>query len=342
MIVVSVLMGVILDESPRHLYEFYEYDKMTEFFQKNLDSNDINKFYKSKLDQQIQSELEKNRISNLESSIFSLCNLEISRRSNNFSILMNNYSELYRSNLIIKPFILLSIMKQNKYIRKHFLILACMLFNIAIVYNLTIINIFKSFVISHSDLYSIFNYRILILCITFYLSQMFFYFIVKFFGYQLILFICFSMTFIFTLIFQLQDIDIRVGEDMNKYYFNSIFIVFHDKRSTLFGLYNIILFFSYGLKFSVHMYLVKYTKTIYRCFFFGICEMIFSFFMVFSNGLDIYFEKNMFYISVASIYGFIITNFLNTEFDYSIVSDYRKLELNSNEKNKDNPYQNSY
>ena len=32
---------------------------MTEFFHKNLDRNDINKFYKSKLDQQIQSELEK-------------------------------------------------------------------------------------------------------------------------------------------------------------------------------------------------------------------------------------------------------------------------------------------
>jgi len=43
--------------------------------------------------------------------------------------------------------------------------------------------------------------------------------------------------------------------------------------------------------------------------------------------LSDYFEKNFFYVSVLSIIGFVNAYFIREDFDFTIIDDFRKIEL---------------
>ena len=129
---------------------------------------------------------------------------------------------------------------------------------------------------------------------------------------------------------------------MNRYPFNSENIIYNQYPKTFLGLIVIITFFSYGLFYTVYLYIVKYSKTIYRCLLFGFCQIILDFTMIFSNGLNLRFDKNMFFITIASIIGFVNAYFVNQDFDDNIISDYRKMELKTKSSSKLKIYNESF
>ena len=158
-------------------------------------------------------------------------------------------------------------MRSNKYIPRHYLIILSLIINISLIYYITIINLFRAFVIEKANLFIILDYKIFVITIIFYVSQMFFFFLMKFFDYNIILFICFSMTLIFSLLFQIKNTFMIEEYDMNRYSFYAENIVFAQFREYFFFNICFLTFFSHGLFFTMYLYLTKFTKTIYRCFF---------------------------------------------------------------------------
>ena len=142
LILIGVLILFILDESPRHQYEFFEYDKLTDFFLKNIKTDDLKKFYLKNSEEKIQNEINKNKISQEETYFKGLLKLLIDFKfqKSNFKI-KEKYIDIYRSDITKNPFLLFSLMNQNKHIRRHFLIILSLVINIALVYYLTIINL---------------------------------------------------------------------------------------------------------------------------------------------------------------------------------------------------------
>jgi hypothetical protein len=103
-------------------------------------------------------------------------------------------------------------------------------------------------------------------------SQGFFYFIMKFFGSKIIFIsFCFGSIFIFSLLSLIMELNLSDSEDLNIYYFDSYVFTYDKNRRTFFSLICLITFFAYGLFYVLYLYLIKYTKTLYRCFFLGIC-----------------------------------------------------------------------
>jgi hypothetical protein len=230
--------------------------------------------------------------------------------------------------------IMYKLMFMNKHIRRHFLVICSLILNIALIYYMVVLNFNKSFIISKQELYNTINIYVFIIAGILFVSQNFFYFLMKFFGYSINLFISFFMIFVFSILFEIQDHGVRDMTDYNIYSFDSQTIIFDQHKNYYFGLFCVIVFFSYGLNFTMFLYLTKYTKTIYRCCFYGICQIIVDFTMLFTLGINEYFDKTMYYTCIASVIGFVNAYFVNQDFDESIISDFRKLELENKRKSK--------
>jgi len=52
---------------------------------------------------------------------------------------------------------------------------------------------------------------------------------------------------------------------------------------------------------------------------------------LFGNLIVLYFDKSFFYVAILSALGFVNTYFMYTDFEFSIISDYRKLDVNRND-----------
>ena len=336
LILIGVLILFILDESPRHQYEFFEYDKLTDFFLKNIKTDDLKKFYLKNSEEKIQNEINKNKISQEETYFKGLLKLLIDFKfqKSNFKI-KEKYIDIYRSDITKNPFLLFSLMNQNKHIRRHFLIILSLVINIALVYYLTIINLFKNYVVEKRKLYDLFDYKIFLITIIFYISQMFFFFLMKFFGFNIILLICFFMNLIFSLIFQMNDTFMVEEYDMNRYFFYNNNIIYNNNRNFFFVSICFMTFFSHGLFFTLYLYLTRFTKTIYRCLFYGIFQIFIDLIMIFSNCMNLYFNKTIPIITIASLIGLVNAFFVNQDFEYNIISDYRNLDIKiTKEKNR--------
>jgi MFS family permease len=331
-IILSFLIQFTLLESPRHQYEFHEYDQITSFFKK-IEAHEVIKFFVNKNDDRIKVELIKNQFANEESTILGTIKILCNRR-NKFTSTHLDFSEIYRTDILSNPFFMYKLMFKNKHVKKHFLVICSLILNIAFIYSLVVLNFNKAFVVSKEEMYKSINLYVFIIAIILFVSQNFFYFLMKFFGYNIILFICFFFIFIFSILFEINDRGIRDARDLNKYFFNSQTIVYNEYKDYNFSIFCVICFFSYGLNFTMFLYLTKYTKTIYRCCFYGLCQIVTDFTMIFTLGINEYFDKCMYYTCIASLIGFVNAYFVNQDFDESIICDFRKLELEKRRKSR--------
>ena len=245
-----------------------------------------------------------------------------------------NYSEIYRSDIVSNPLMIYSLMIKNKHIRKNIFIIYSLILNIALIYFLFMINLNKSFVVSRKNLSSAINYEIFILSVILFISQNFFLFLLKFFSHNIVLFICFFFIFILSILFEYSDQGIVENNNLNKYTFNSEDINFDLNKNYYFSIFCFIAFFSYGLNVTMFMYLTKYTKTIYRCCFYGLCQIVIDNTMFFTSLVNEYFEKSMYFTAIAALVGFVNAFFVYQNFDESIINDYRKLDIDNKRQSK--------
>ena len=325
-IICYILQIKFFYESPRHLFEFYEYDEITSFFVNFQKCNEIDKFKIDKLDPMIKSEVMNNIKSKSESSFCTILKLIINKNKSKLYI----FNAIFRSDIMKNPIIIFKLMMKNKKLKKNFLILTSLVINISLIYNLTFCNTQRSYFYSRKDLLSQNNYVIpIISSLIVVISQFFFNFLLKFFGVNYILFLCFGFILIFSVVFQIKESVTINLENLNIYTLNSPILNYEDNRYYFLSCIWIIFFFSNGLYYILLFYLTKYTKTIYRCLLIGIFYLIFIFCTVLSQLINFYFDKSMYIITISSIMGFVNSYFQDNEFD-SIISEYRKIILNDN------------
>lgn len=331
--ILAILLMIFGWESPRYHYEYYEYKEITKLFENILDHELIRKFYKSEDIPKFRRELRKQNYNIGTCEV--LCNkiwfLGYKQRFKKYRemIYRNNFREINRHEFIRSPYLLLMLISNDKYIKQNILIAISLTAIVGLIFFLSIIKFNLTLVFSRSDLYTniIVNTVVFYQVIVMFISMAFFNFILKFFGFNIILFISFSMIFLFSLTFELLSFGSRQPEDMNAYIFNSIEIIYEAHGSSLIGILFVVNFFATGVFTCVYFYLTKLTKTLFRCTFYGIFHCIFDVTTFFSLALSQYFEKNFFYVAVLSVIGFVNAYFIKEDFDFTIIGDYRKIEL---------------
>jgi hypothetical protein len=329
----SLLLGFLLFESPRHHYEFFEYKEITKLFENIFGKVLIEKFYRSEEIPRFRKEILK-QVKKVD-YIEVLCNhvifLGYGARQMRYKelVLQNKLVEVRRYEILRNPFLLFLLISKNKQVKKNLLIIVSLVAIIGFIFNLTVCKYNLNLVFSRESLYTniIVNQVVFYLIITMILSLYVFNFILKFFGFSIILFICFAMIFIFSLLFELFSLGSRNFEDMNIYTYNSVDIIFERRGATLLTFLFVVTFFATGVYGVMFFYLTKLTKTLYRGTFYGVFRCILDFTMLFSIALSQYFEKNFFYVSVLSVIGFVNAYFIKEDFDFTLVADFRQIEF---------------
>ena len=119
--------------------------------------------------------------------------------------------------------------------------------------------------------------------------------------------------------------------DLNTHYFNDFNLYNEQNRPAKALIVSIITFFSYGLKFGLLFYLARFTKTIYRCSFFGFFKMVLDLFYFVSIVFTFYFEKSLTYSAIASMIGFVGAYFISDDFETDTICELRELNIEKEE-----------
>jgi hypothetical protein len=334
LLISAILVLLFLYESPRYNFEFYQYDNMTKTFMNIAIANELDKLYIKKDDLRFRQEIRKNTLANHASCceiwdkiIFLGINQRVIKMKK--EIEKYEFCELKKIDFRQNPFLPIVLIRSNKNLRNHTLILISLVANISFIFFITLNNFTLTFIYSREDMfgnYVVNRFPFFITCVVV-CSSYFFHFLLKFFGYNVILFVCFGFNFIFSLIYSICTTAILEPEDMNKDYFNSPNILAGTSQSFFIALLCVIAFFTYGLYLTMFIYLTKFTKTIYRCSFYGLVRIVVDTMMIFAFSLTQYFPNNMFYATIASIIGFVNAYFIDGEMGYNIISDFRKIEF---------------
>jgi len=346
-IIILILFWIYAFESPRINFEYSNYTELTDFFNHNVPNDNLNKLYinpnlVNNSQAGLLAELERNRQFhriNLFSEIWNkmMC-YGTKANSTRIKKQINKYDFAYvtRSELIRNPFIMYNILLFDKHLRKNFLILLSFTFNISIIHFIVASHWNQYYITNRLDLYNFYfiNQYQIYLCVCICLSNYFFYLFIKFFGYIRIMVISFIIIFIFSIILSARNLFKSEVEDLNRYTFHSSKYE-NDEigRGLTYFYYLIIIFFTNGLYFCLVFYILQFTKTISRCLLLGVCKCLSNLAGIISNMILNNFENSFFFVALASITGFIHCYFLYTDFDFSKITDFRKIELENNEEN---------
>jgi hypothetical protein len=242
---------------------------------------------------------------------------------------IDDMNGILRTDLLKYPSLILFLISKNKFINKNKLIIVSLVCCIGFIFFLTYHKLNTELLFSRKNLHENFIANMpyfYIVCVMPF-SMWIFNLILKFLGFKMILFICFLMTFLFTLIFELISIASRVPNDDNLFEFNSILVMFNLRRGSLIGIFIVIFFFVTALYTYLNIFLIKLSRTLYRCTFLGLIRAIIDFTIFFSFGFIQFFEKEFYYVMIFCVIGFLITYFIKEEYGFTVISDFRKLEL---------------
>ena len=260
------------------------------------------------------------------------CCLGFRKKLDQIKLIIKNKTKLQinKIELLSQPLVLIFIMLYDKGFKKNFLLYIVFNFVITFIFYLSIYLCFTIDINLRNDLY---NYD-LYYQILFYMpiimatSTFIFSFLNNFFGYNIVLFICFIGVIVFSIILTIRTQSIPTYTDMNIYYFGSDEIITSNGNRAIKGL---ILFFATGLYYVLILLVVKYTKTIYRCTILCIFYFFTYLLILLSFAIFMYFNSSMIYLSLLSIIGFISVYFINDSESNAIISDLIKLEVDEND-----------
>ena len=345
LLVIYIMIAIFIYESPRYNFEFSDYTSMTKFFYSTVTTNDLDKLYIDPLIIEkekpvVVAEIERNEEYQKESITDQIMNKlmffsskktisKIKRKINKYE-----YANVTRSELIRNPFIMYHILMFDKHLRKNFLILLSLSFNIFLINYLVSSSFCQYFVYARSDLYYnwIINQYPILLAVTMLISSYIYFIIIKYLGYIRLMFVSFMGIFICSIICEVINLFNKKVIDLNSFEYNSSKYEWSEKRGWLNFFLCIITFFSYGLCFIQTFYVIQFSKTISRCMIQGVVKITSGAAIILSSMINQNFDKSFFYMTIASITGWVHCYFIYSDFDFSIITDFRKIEIESFEK----------
>lgn len=375
--VMVIILAFCFFESQRFNFEYSFYTEITEFTAYILGWENLRNNYREKVADPSIEKVQKVNKENETSNAFTIYYLESSpkvateikfknenEKSNFFSSFIANKikeniekvqtlkqkklqakkeSQINRQTILTHPLTINTLMKKEKQIKNHLLIIFSFISSISIVMNLALTKVTSSVFLPRNSLLTktvfqtwIFGYFILFYVILY----PFIYFIVKFLGISVILFPSLIIILIFSGIFEIIGLLSREQNDLNKYTYGSFEITFRDYSTILITCNVFVLIAAVGLLYSMYFYLTKLTRTIYRCSFYGICQIFIDLTVIISITLDHYIEKTYFYTCLFSIIGIINSYFITSNEDTLNITEIREIIFDdvktSSQRNKGN------
>ena len=142
----------LVNESPRHLFEFYDYENLTKLFSPVFSSNEIKSLFNSPHDSKFKHEIAKMKLNKLSS--FNICKniLFLSQKKKGRSFFLNKLRlNLDRKQLISYPFDIFYLFKEKT--KNRSIIIFSLVANVSIVFFLIMFNLKSPFLSSRSEFY---------------------------------------------------------------------------------------------------------------------------------------------------------------------------------------------
>ena len=122
-------------------------------------------------------------------------------------------------------------------------------------------------------------------------------------------------------------------KDLKQFIYESPLYEYSVHRNWLNFYFSIIVYNTTSLYFILFFYIIQFSKTISRAMLIGVVKCVFNGTVILSSMLINNFNKSFFFVTLASITGIVHTYFIYTDFDFSVISDFRKIEVeNTDEK----------
>ena len=240
-------------------------------------------------------------------------------------------NSIKRSAILGNPFNIFSLMRKEKLIKKHLLLILSFICSLSIVTNLSNSKITNQIFMPRDKLftnYTILNTHISNYCIIyiFILFPSIHYFI-KCLGLGIILRTSLIITFISSFIYEIICLSSREITNLVESKYNSIEIIYTKHIKALTPFVYLVSISNVGMQYSLYFFLTKLTKTIYRCTFFGICHIFIDFTFLISICLEENIEKVYAYVCLFSLISLITSIFITSNEDSINITDFREIRF---------------
>ena len=151
---------------------------------------------------------------------------------------------------------------------------------------------------------------------------------IKCIGLGIILRISLGMTFVSCIIYESICLSSREMTDLTETKYNSMDIIYYKYIKALTAFIYLDSISNVGIQYSLYFFLTKLTKTIYRCSFFGICNIFIDLAFLISLALEEAIEKTYAYSFLFALISFIISIFIISNDDSLNITDLREIKFN--------------
>ena len=363
-LIIIILIMIYLFESQRFNFEYSFYSRITEFTEYILGKDELRINYKVK-EEDLKNNgdmsviLEKENM-NFFGIYYSLDDSRIQSELNNEKINENTsymssikypknyfYKYLYYNKIIQKPssknlierfnvfrnpFYFIKLMQKDKQLKKKYYVIFSFIISLSLVINLTLQRITANYLLQREKLItkSVFktNFFVYIIMSCIILFP-FIHYLVKCFGIYIILFPSLLLITISTAFFELicflnSDSEIT---DLNKFHDGENDKLVSSLNKYLLPFIFIISFCFVGLDYVLYFFIIKLTKTIYRCSFLGNCQIIYDICFIISFGLEKFISGGYYYACLFSIISMVNSMFINSSEDSLNISEMREIKF---------------
>lgn len=353
LLIIFIASWRYLKESPRQYYEYSEWLPYTQFFNSITSKYSVNqKIFSNSCIQSLYVPLkvyeeislsEKQAIENRIVLVKQLLHTA-SRRNSTYEYVQLQLNQIKQSvrkgdNLILtreevrnNPFIIITFLFYEKIIQNNNPLIWAFLLIVFFVFNILNTNYYARYFFTREGLFQVYivNSSFFYLVLVQLFSNFFFYIFLQFFGFKRVMTICFIgiMTCAFIVDFPLTVTPSYFG-DLNRYNPGLIFSYLYDKYQKSLRISTYILsFFQWGVYYTTHIYMLKYSRTLYRCTLLGVIDIINKISFVGAQSIAIYFGRNLLIAAIASFIGLFTIIFLTVnEQDQNIILDKKKLDI---------------
>ena len=362
-LIIIILIIIYFFESQRYNFEYCFYSRITEFTEYILGKDELKLNYRVKDEEKnnvdISNTLEKDN-ANFFGIYYSIDDYRIQTELNNEKINENThyldsirfprnffYKFLYNNELIQKPasknlierfnlyrnpFYLFKLMAKDKQFKKKSGITFSFIISLSIVINLSLQRITSNYLVQREKLItsSVFGtYLFLYICITFILLFPFIHYLIKCFGIYIILFPCLILITISAVFFEMICFLNPNGDfiDLTKYHDGDNAKLVDSANKYLLPFVYFISFSYVLLDYVLYFFIIKLTKTIYRCTLLANCQIIYNICYIISFGLEKYIFGGYYYSIIFTIISIVNSIFVNTSEDSLNIGEMREIKL---------------
>ena len=348
-----IIYSIFFYESQRFNFEYAYYTRITDFavyilgedklkrkysedFKYNEKSNidkekvQINLYYSKDTRDKYKIKNELNNNEENESATFLSSFLESEEDS---KISKKKKENIIKRNYILgNPFSILSLINKEKLIKSHMFLVLSFISSLSLVSNISLSKITSPAFITREKLITsetiIFSNITLYPILYFIILFPFIHAFIKCIGLGIILRISLGMTFFSSIIYELICLSSREMTDLTETKYNSMDIIYYKYIKALTAFIYLDSISNVGIQYSLYFFLTKLTKTIYRCSFFGICNIFIDLTFLISLALEEAIEKTYAYSFLFALISFIISIFIIPNDDSLNITDLREIKFN--------------